>query len=206
MSHSAWNVEISRRSWLLAGFAIPVFRASGAVSLSVLWDGDNLHVAAPELHFLTGRPLERLRDGSSVLFMAQLTLSTDRMVTVYRRSPDRFVVSYDLWEEKFSVTRLGPSPRSVSNLTAEAAETWCLDNMAISAMGLEPGRPFWMRFELRPAEKEDTAVLGEPGINLTRLIEYFSRRPRAQQPQFTLDAGPMRLGDLKRLPGRQRTG
>ena len=75
--------------------------------------------------------------------------------------------------------------------------------MAISATGLTSERPFWLRFELRAAEpKDEAAVLGEPGINLTRLIEIFSRRPRDEQPHWTAESGPLRLGELKRLVGR----
>ena len=50
----------------------------------------------------------------------------------------------------------------------------------------------------RPIPRRRPAFVGEPGINITRLIELFSRRPRAEQPQWTLDAGPLRLADLRR--------
>ena len=199
---------ISRRRWLLAGVAIVLSQAVSsqalaAESLSVVWDGDDLHVAAPQLHFLAGKPLERLKDGASVVFLTQLTLTTDSFNSILRRAPERFVFSYDLWEEKFSVTKLGPGQRTITHLSATAAEAWCLDNVAISASSLPTDHPFWLRFELRAADpKDEAAVIGEPGINLTRLIEIFSRRPRDQQPQSTAEAGPLRLGDLKRIVGR----
>ncbi|MFN7997354.1 MAG: hypothetical protein U0Q18_27305 [Bryobacteraceae bacterium] len=178
-------------------------RALGAERLSVLWDGDDLRVAAPELHFLVGKPLDRLRNGASVVFLTQLTLTTDHFTTFLRRAPERFIFSYDLWEEKFSVVKLPPGTASAAHLSVSAAEAWCLDNVAISSSSLPPDRPFWLRFELRAAEaKDEAAVLGEPGINLTRLIEIFSRRPRDQQPQWTAEAGPLRLADLKRIVGR----
>ena len=196
-------VSISRRRWLLAGVAIPLSCLGASERLSVTWDGDDLHVAAPELHFLAGKPLDRLKDGAAVVFLTQLTLTTDNFTTSLRRTPERFVFSYDLWEEKFSVTKLGEGQRTVAHLSATAAEAWCLDNVAISATGLPQDRPFWLRFELRTAEpKDEAAVIGESGLNLTRLIEIFSRRPRDQQPQWNADAGPLRLADLKRLVGR----
>ena len=69
------------RSWLLAGMGIGVsarvLRAEGALALSPRLDGEMLYVSAPDLHFLTGRPLERLRDGSTVTYIAQLSLSLD---------------------------------------------------------------------------------------------------------------------------------
>ena len=203
MKERTGEYRISRRRWLLAGLAIPVSRAFSIAPLSVTWDGDNIHIAAPQLHFLSGKALERLRDGASVTFLSQLTVSTDPQRTLFRRLPERFVVSYDLWEEKFSVTRLGGGPRSVSHLTAVAAEAWCLESMMVSAAGLDPQRPFWLRFELRAADpREEAAVVGEPGINITRLIEIFSRRPRFDQPSWALEAGPLRLGDLRRAEAR----
>ncbi len=192
----------------MASLAVPVSRAFAPVSIAVAWDGDNLHISAPDLHFLTGKPLERLKDGASVVFLSQLTISLDGNISVFRRLPERFIVSYDIWEEKFSVARLSGAPRSVSHLSAPAAEAWCLESMSVSAAGLDPQRPFWMRFDLRAADPGDVAgVVGEPGINITRLIEVFSRRPRAEQPQWSLTAGPLRLSTLKRIePRGQRTG
>ena len=198
---------ISRRSWLLAGLGLSLSRLKAAVpgpdQLSIVWEGDDLRVTAPQLHFLTGKPLERLKDGSSVVFLTQLTLAADDASNVLRRTPERFVFSYDLWEEKFSVSKLGLTKRMASHLSASAAEAWCLDNVGISAAGLDPEGQFWLRFDLRAAEpKDEAAVIGEPGLNLKRLIEIFSRRPRDQQPQWTADAGPLRLAELKRLAGR----
>ncbi len=204
MSQAPGPYRISRRDWLLAGLAIPVSRVLAApAGLSATWDGDTIHVSAPQLHFLSGKPLERLKDGAAVTFFSQLTISTDRYATVFRRLPERFVVSYDLWEEKFSVNRLSGSPRSASHLGAGAAEAWCLESMAVSASGLAPERPFWLRFEIRASDpKEEAAIVGEPGINITRLIEFFSRRPRSEQPQWVLEAGPLELRALRRTEHR----
>ena len=109
------------------------------------------------------------------------------------------MVSYDLWEEKFSVTRLSGMPRSASHLSAARRRGLVPGKHGRSApAGLDPQRQFWLRLELRAADPRDEAgVVGEPGINITRLIELFSRRPRAEQPQWTLDAGPLRLADLR---------
>ena len=195
---------MSRRSWLLAGLAIPVSPAFAPVMLAAAWDGDNIHISAPQLHFLNGKPLERLKDAAEVTFLSQLTISTDSNRTAFRRLPERFVVSYDIWEENsFKVTRLGGGRRSVSHLTATAAEAWCVESMVISAADLDPQRPFWLHYELRAADaKEEAAIVGEPGINVTRMIEIFSRRPSSEQPSWALDAGPLRLGDLRRVESR----
>jgi hypothetical protein len=195
--------RISRRSWLLAGLAIPLFRAWANPVLHVTSDGDNLHVAAPQLHFLTGRPLARLKDGNVVVFLSQLTLLRDDHVTVIKSQPERITVSYDLWEEKFQVG-MAVDRRSASRLSVGETEAWCMENLAISALGLETQRPFWLRFELRAAsEKEVSAVAGDTGISIRGLIEMFSRRAGADQPHWELDAGPLRLGDLPRTAVRR---
>ena len=187
----------------MAGLTIPLFRAWGEPLLRVTSDGDNLHVAAPQLHFLAGRPLARLKDGNIVVFLSQLTLFREDRITVIRRKPERFTVSYDLWEEKFQVG-MAVDRRSAARLSLEETETWCLDNLAISALGLETQRPFWLRFELRAAsEKEISAVAGDTGISIRSLIEMFSRRAGADEPHWALNAGPLRLGDLPRTSGRR---
>jgi len=65
MAQPARDIRISRRSWLLAGLGIPLLRARAEEPLLVSFDGDNLHVAAPGLHFLTGKPLSRLKDANT---------------------------------------------------------------------------------------------------------------------------------------------
>jgi hypothetical protein len=204
MAHS--REQFSRRSWLLAGLTVSAFRARAAPPLSVSFDGDNLHVAAPQLHFLTGRPLNRLKDGTSVVFLSQLTIFRDDRGTVFRRSPERLTVSYDVWEEKFKVV-LAIDRRSASRLSLAAAETWCLENLAISALGLAPDRPFWLQFDLRAATpKELSALVGDPGISVRGLIELFGRKPGADEPQWRLAAGPLRLTDLPRPVARGTRG
>jgi hypothetical protein len=200
--------KISNPCWLVACLAIPVAAAYFTLSLSASWDGDSIHVTAPDLHFLAGKPLERLKDGATVTFLSQLSISTDSNRTIFRRLPERFVVSYDVWEEKLKVTRLGGLPRSASHLSVAGAEAWCLQSMAISAAGIPPDRPIWLRFDLRVADpREEAAVVGEPGINITRMIELFSRRPRPEQPQWVVGAGPIRLLDIRRVERRgTRTG
>jgi len=199
LSKQSGRTQISRRSWLLAGLAAPLFAARGTGNLALSFDGDDLHVAAPQLHFLSGRPLTRLQDGATVTFLSQLTIFRDDRGTVWRHAPERLTVSYDVWEEKFSVI-LGSTNRRIARLSAAAAEAWCLNNLAISALGLEPERPFWFRLELRTAAPKDlSAVADDRGISIRGLIEIFSRKPGADQDHWTLDAGPLRLANLPRI-------
>lgn len=208
MADAPWNGQFSRRSWLFAGLAVPLFRLRAADGLSVTYDGDNLRVSAPALHFLTGKPLTRLKNGSTVVFLSQLTLFSDAFVTPFRRSPvERFVISYDIWsEDKFSVTIPGEA-RTASNLAAAATESWCLENMAINTSGLAPERQFWIQLEMRTAEPHELSnVVSGPGISLGNLISLLSRKPGADDPQWKPQGGPFRLADLSRAPGRGRRG
>jgi hypothetical protein len=200
MAQRARDNRISRRSLLLAALAIPLSRLRGAPSgtLDVSFDGDNLHVAAPGLHFLTGKPLERLMNADTVTFLTQLTVYSDEGGTIFRRIPERLVVSYDLWEQKFSVTIPGPYKRSMPSLTAAQAEAWCLDQLAVSTLGLPPDRPFWMKFEMRTTERRELAgLVGDSGISLSSLIDIFSH-PAGGDISWSRSAGPLRLRDLPR--------
>jgi hypothetical protein len=195
---------ISRRRWLLATLVAPVARVSAAEPLAITFDGDTLHVGTSVLHFLSGKPLERLKDGATVVFLSQLTIFSDRWTTPFRRAPvERFVVSYDIWaEDKFSVT-MPASNHSASNLHATALEAWCLGNLGISAAGLAPDRQFWLRLEMRTADQGDLAsVTAEPGISLRNFILLLGRKPGTGDPQWTREAGPLRLADLTRTGGR----
>jgi hypothetical protein len=201
MAHFA-REKISRRSWLLAGLAIPLFRARATENLSVIFDGDTLRVAAPQLHFLSGKPLARLKDGNTVVFLSQLTLFGDDHGTVLKRAPERLTISYDIWEEKFQVV-LAVEGRSAKRLSLAGAEAWCLDRLAIGTLGLAPNRPFWLRFELREEDpREFASVMGDPGISLRGLVERLARKPGADEAHWSMEAGPLRLADLPRKIAR----
>lgn len=192
----------------MGALAIPSVLLAMAISVSSLavhMDGNFLRVSAPQMQFLAGKPMDRLHDGATVGYIAQLSVSTDRNSTVYARSVARFAFSYDIWEERFSVTRFSPVDmmqpvQTVSHLSLQAAQAWCLNNVGIGSAQLPEGRPFWVRLDVRAEEPHDTTgIIGEPGINITRLIEIFSRPPRTAQPRWTLDAGPVMIADLKRV-------
>lgn len=209
MAREARDIRISRRSWLLAGLAIPAFRLRAAEALSASFDGDDIHPIAPTLHFLSGKSLQRLKNGNTVVFLSQLTLFSDerRLVPVHKE-PDRLIVSYDIWEEnRFSVSIPPPARRSIHAVPAEVAEAWCLENLSISASGIPPDRPFWLRFELRSADPKDFAgVMSQSGISIPRMIDWLSRKPGADEDHWMLDSGRLRLNDLVRITGRPRNG
>jgi hypothetical protein len=155
-----------------------------------------IHVTAPALHFLTGKSLARLHDGAAVPFDFQLIVSAGSKDNVVARSLERFTISYDVWEEKFSVVRVRDFRRSGMRLSASSAESWCLDNIVIPTGGLPVGQQLWARLEIRSAESKEL-LAGNSGINLATLIEIFSRPSRPQQDRWSLDSAPFQLADLK---------
>jgi len=171
--------------------------------LQVHLDGDFLHISAPHLNFLNGKTLERLKDGVSVAFIGQLSISSAPNAVVGDASSlARFALSYDIWEERFSVSRFGDRPgqhRSISHLSAQAAETWCLDNLMLDRALVPAERPFYVHLDLRADDPRDQlGVVGDTGINITRLIEIFSRPVKGNQQRWLLHAGPFKLSDLRK--------
>ena len=188
------------------GVLLPVFLCLRLSALSVTgedltprWNGTELQVSAPRVHFLTGKPLERLKNGAAVPFDFQLTVTSGARNPALLRAVERFVVSYDLWEEKFTVVQLRNARKSGSHLTASAAEAWCLENLVLSTGGIPADRHLWMRMEIRSAEsKQAIPVQDESGISMAALIDVFSRPIRNSQEHWMLETGPFRLSDLKR--------
>ncbi|HWF10199.1 MAG TPA: hypothetical protein VG297_17150 [Bryobacteraceae bacterium] len=191
---------------LLAG-GVPL---GAADSLAVHLDGDYLRVSLPHVDFLKGKPLDRLKDGASVAFIGKIsiTLSPNSLNSV-TQAVARFAMSYDIWEERFSVTKF-QSPenkRPIAHLTEQAAENWCLDNLVIDRGLLPPDKPFYVQLEWRAEDpKDQLGVIGDPGINLTRLVEYLGRPPRSPEERRLYNAGPFRLADLKKSEVRAVRG
>jgi hypothetical protein len=166
-------------------------------------DGDFLRIAALHLNFLSGKTLERLKEGASVAFVGQLTISPERnSVVADARSVARFALSYDIWEGKFSVVKIGDrleSRRSTaSHLSEQAAEAWCLDNLTLDRSSLPVDRPFYVQLDLRAEDPQDRlSIVGDAGISITRLIDLFTRPPKGQL-HWNLSNGPYRLADLRK--------
>jgi len=158
-----------------------------------------IQVSAPRLHFISGKQLERLRNGASVPFDFQLTLSAGFKGNSLSRAFERFVVSYDLWEEKFSVVRQRDRRTSSVRLSATQAESWCLDNLVLPTSGVPSDKNLWVRLEVRSTETRDAAAAANSdGISLTTLIDLFSRPARGQQDHWAIETGPFRLAELRR--------
>ena len=152
--------------------------------------GDALHVKAPDFHFITGEALDRLKNGRSVRFDFDLFLLAQARGAPVTQGRASFNLSYDLWEERFAVTRIGTPPRSTSHLTQANAEAWCLEQLAlpVSTFGrLGRDAPFWLRLVYRVVERQGQAssTTDEP-FTLWGLIDRLSRRGRAAEPEACL--------------------
>jgi hypothetical protein len=155
--------------------------------------GDRLIVTAPQLHFLNGRPLDQLHNGASVTYITSLTLNSSGTQTF--RLQERFIVSYDLWEEKFSVVQAGKIGRSASHLTAEAVEAWCLESLSVPVPALKSDKSFVIRLEctIDPSNGTDSG----PGLTLAGLIDALSRKQREEQPHWEATSDTLRISNLK---------
>ena len=153
---------------------------------------------APNLHFLTGKALQRLKDADTVVYVASLRLFTVDQMLPLRERPGKFAVSYDILEEKFKAVLTESGERSKAGMTASQAETWCLDSLSVSAAGLAPDRPFFLRLEMRAAgpKEEFSNVMADP---FRAVVEILSRKagpgeqhwgPLESRPRAPLRPGP----------------
>jgi len=193
---------LSRAFLLLLAFAAGS-PALAAQSLLPRVEGNQLRVTAPRLTFLTGEPLERLQNGASVTYQFELTIREGPSGRTLGRARERFTVSYDLWEERFAITRLGPSTRSVSHLSAAAAEVWFLNNLILTTTRVMPDQSFWIRLEFRAEDPADSASsTDDTGMTLGGLVDIFSRRGPDRRLRGYIEEGPFRLADLRKNRSR----
>ena len=197
---------------VLAGtLAICAFAVTGLPRLLVRLDGDYLRISVtPHLNFLKDRVVERLKDGASVEFIGQLTITqgpNSLVPDAQARSVARFAFSYDIWEQKFAVTKFGERPdlhSSASLGTAEATETWCLEHMTIERSLIPPDRPFYVQLDLREEDPQNRlGIVNESGVNITQLIEFLGKPVKGgPKPIRITTVSPVRLSDLRKAgPG-----
>jgi hypothetical protein len=188
---SNWRIGLL----VAALLASPAARLSGQAT-TVSTTGGALRVQAPGFGFLQGELLDRLRDGRSLLVDFELAVFADPGGTAVAEGRQRFNLSFDLWEERFAVTRIGTPPRSISHLTSKSAEAWCLDQLTVPLGELgRLGRdaPIWIRLGYRvqrPASDEGSN--GQTLFTLRALIDLLSRRQDNELAK-SVTAGPFRL-------------
>jgi len=199
------SLRLIRSWWVILAFVSGFALAMLAEDLILDSHDNRIEFSAPRIHFLSGKPLDRLRNAAEVPFDFSITLWSGTKNHIFRRSVDRFVVSYDIWEETFSVVSKVQQPgKSASHLKAPATEAWCLEQMSMDVTGLSATEPLWAHLDIR-AEDEGRGPGGlfgkgnisESGISLNSLIEILSRPPPSPQAHWQLDAGPLKLEDLR---------
>jgi hypothetical protein len=166
-----------------------------AQNVTISRNGELMAVQAPGLGFIKGETLARLRDGRAVRVDLDLTVLPGPGGSPAARARQTYVLSYDLWEERFAVTLAGPPPKSVAYLTSHAAEAWCLEQLTIplTALGHLRTAPFWIRLEYRILDGDSAGTAEESGLSLKGLIEALSRRPKTTSQTHAVEAGPFRL-------------
>src|SRR5207249_3910101 len=173
------EADVRIRIWCVCLLLLLGIRSEvlGAQSLRVRIDGNQLRLAAPDFHFIAGEALRELHNGASVNVVFVARILPQRNGNPVNESAYRFVLSYDLWEEKYAVTRLEPAPRSVSHLSPSAAEALCLDSIGLPIDKLSADQPFWVAVEYQILEAlEPRDGSDELRFTLAGLIDVFSRR------------------------------
>lgn len=168
-----------------------------AQSVSVSAAGDVLAVRAVGFSFIKGETLVRLKDGRSVRVDLELGVLPAPRAPASAGSRQTFVLSYDLWEERFAVTHAAAEIHSVSHLTAARAEAWCLERLTVPVASLgRLGRDlsFWIRLEYRVLDADGVPPLDNgTSFTIQSLIEALSRRRRSEELSHVIEAGPFRL-------------
>jgi len=198
------GIQISRRSWLAASLAASVFPARAANSLIVTYDGDNLHVSSLGVHFLIqkNKSWQRLQEGSTVVYIATLSLFRDTLANQIKRLEYKLNVSKDVLGtgDRFQVqVRLQGTPiREAQNLSKDQAETWAFERLLVPTRGIAHDRQLWVRLELRTVPPKMESVFGPSGI-FVDLVELLT--PGEEERQTFLSE-PRTLDDLaKRRAG-----
>jgi hypothetical protein len=185
--------------WLIAAFGSGFALAMWAEELVLNWRDNHLEFAAP--HFLSGKALDRLHNGVDVPFDFRFTLWSGNRTRVLRQIPERFVVSWDIWEEKFKVVKTQAPRSAIAHLDAAAAELWCTRQMQMDTTGLLDTETFSARLEIRAEDSKESGLFGrsinDSGISLTSLVELFSRPPGGSQLHWTVDSPELTLDEIK---------
>lgn len=166
-------------------------------SVTVKTAAGALQVQAPGFGFIEGAVIERLRDGRSVRVELDLIVLEQPRGATVAQTRQSYALSYDLWEERFAVTRVGTPPRSILHRNAKNAEAWCLEQLTVPLNALGRfGRdtPFWIRLAYRVQDVPASAdVNADEGLTLAALIDRLSRRREQAQTERTIEAGPFRV-------------
>ena len=183
---------------LVALACLGVPQPLAAQSLTVRAAGDMLQLRGSGLRLIESAVAAHLKDGRSVRVDFEMTILDKAQGAAVTQNRQSFVLSFDLWEQRYAVTRTGAAPRSISHLTARDAEAWCVENLSIPLTAL--GRfsrdlPFWVRVEFRVQDQPPPPADTQSPFALRTLIEVFSRRGAEEALDRSFVAGPFRVGN-----------
>jgi hypothetical protein len=109
-----------------------------------------------------------------------------------------FVLSFDLWEEHFSVVETNSARRLASRLSLTAAENWCIDNMTLPVSSLQEHGSVVLRLDIRAEDSRGTSESeSKSSLSMAGLIDIFSRKSKDQPLSWSATSAPMRLSDVK---------
>lgn len=165
-------------------------------SLTVSATKDVLRVNAPGWRFLDPATLVRLKDGQSVRVELELTVLArpDGAAAAQRRQA--YVLSYDLWEERYAATLPGTAASSMSHVNSSAVESWCVQQLTVPVSALGPlarNVPFWIRLAARVIDGDGSARGDDSGLTLGSLIDLLSARRKAGDAPRAIAAGPFHI-------------
>jgi hypothetical protein len=179
---------------MVLGYSIMIALAQ---SVSINRSATAIAVRAAAFDFIKGEPLAWLKDGRAVRVDLELDVLPGPGGAPAAQGRQTYLLSYDLWEERFAVTLAGPPPRSIAYLTSSAAEDWCLEQLTVplNALGrLGREMPFWIRLGYRVLDASSVAAdNGSGDFTLRGLVDALSRRRKSDPLTHSLEAGPFRL-------------
>src|SRR5690348_7267886 len=79
---------------------------------------DMLQLRGSGLRLIEGVVADHLKDGRSVRVDFEMTIVDKPQGSTVTQNRQSFVLSFDLWEQRYAVTRAGSPPRSISHLPA----------------------------------------------------------------------------------------
>jgi hypothetical protein len=187
--------------WLLIAVALtaPVLLVGQALDVRLV--GEDVRVAAPSLHFIEGPVLERLKSGAPVSLDLLLSVASDNRSNVFKKITEKVILSYDLWEEKYFVASPVRKANVYSHRSSANAEAWCIEQLSVRSADLPSARSLWFRLEVKPEDLEDDPAAASR-MSLRGMVDTFGRARGHGPLRFILEAGPLKLEDLRR-PARK---
>jgi len=172
---------------------------AGAESLKVHANGDQLHVDAPDLRFLSQAALTRLREGATVIYRFRVTVSATKTGKATAEYIYHCVFSFDILEEKFKVSRQEPGYRSASHLSENAARDLCLDSLTIPVANVITNETFWVSMEYQMEDRQSSSDRAGSRSVLDSLVTIFGQKDKSTPPPVDmLRGGPFRMEDLRK--------